>query len=1159
MDSTDETQRETVAQTLFPEDRGRRLWGRLGLVVLWLVGFALFLGAIAVAALTAVVAHGPIEIETAAATASTVLGEMAGPGARAKVGNARLDWSWQEGLAVDLGDISVDRAGATSVSIPRAAIRLQLLPMLTGSVRARTLVLFDPRITFDLVALANAAAQPATPPTAAPPAAPAPTVTPTASTPAPATPLSPTIARDLGRAVDRAVATARREGIETIEIRNGTLEILRTDVSGSVRHVFVPEIDVEAVIGGPAGELDAGFSARGEVGRWSMRLTQTREAAGRRLSFAADDVTHRDLFGPGGPAFELGMPLYPRLTLHFADDDQVDGAEMDLRLGAGEFRFGPMPEDSMVVDEGHGRILWDPAQSDFRVETLYAAVGETSMTLHGRIAPPAVATGLWTIDLAADRGSFRPRDVPGPAVALDAASAHATFDPVTRFLDVAAAEVKIGAAWVRTAGRVDVSGPEPKLRLDLGFSPMDVALVKHVWPHWVAPDARDWVIKNVESGRAADMVIRLDMPRLDHPETWPGNAFQMSGRLEALRFRPLGNLPAVVGADGRVVIADRRLDLVIDKAQVATKWPKRPTVDGLRFQIPDIFVKPPKSAIRFQLAGDVSALAEIVNSEPLAVLDEAGIKTDGLGGTASVTSQIDIVFDNPLKPNSIDFRIEATLDKFSSTNPIQGRHFQDGKFKVVVDPRGLKVTGRAQVDGVVADIDMYEAHGGSKLSDKRDFKMMLDDAARQRIGLDFGGLVQGAIGMSVTQPSQSDTKRRVEVDLTPARLVLAPFGWTKGPGVPAKASLDLIEDDKGVRLENLTVDAEGLTLRGAVTLDKDRRIVSADFTKFALHKGDDARIKVSRGADQAFVVSFDASNFDVRGMLQANRKSAGDDASPSTAKTPDLVLKVRAAKLVGFNDVTLADVGVDGRYRAGAFSTLQVSSRASGGRSLSLSIKPEGDRRRLSASADDAGAVLSFLDLFDRIRAGSLILSARLGAAGVSQGTLRINDFHLLEEPKTGRVAPQRTAEGTQQIQVRRVEINPQTDFSRSSVNFSMRDGVITVTEGVAKGNSVGATASGQLDLNNQRIALTGTYIPAYGLNNLAGRIPVLGAITGAGSNEGLVGVTFRVFGAIDDPILEINPLSAIAPGIFRRIFEFQRDESAPAAPPTNAPTRITP
>ena len=43
----------------------------------------------------------------------------------------------------------------------------------------------------------------------------------------------------------------------------------------------------------------------------------------------------------------------------------------------------------------------------------------------------------------------------------------------------------------------------------------------------------------------------------------------------------------------------------------------------------------------------------------------------------------------------------------------------------------------------------------------------------------------------------------------------------------------------------------------------------------------------------------------------------------------------------------------------------------------------------------------------------------------------------------------------------------------------------------------------------------------------------------GGGSNEGLIGVTYEVVGTPGQPVLRVNPISAMAPGVLRKIFEF--------------------
>ena len=68
---------------------------------------------------------------------------------------------------------------------------------------------------------------------------------------------------------------------------------------------------------------------------------------------------------------------------------------------------------------------------------------------------------------------------------------------------------------------------------------------------------------------------------------------------------------------------------------------------------------------------------------------------------------------------------------------------------------------------------------------------------------------------------------------------------------------------------------------------------------------------------------------------------------------------------------------------------------------------------------------------------------------------------------------------------------------------------------------------------------ITGTFMPAYGVNRLFGEIPLFGQILGNGRDRGLIGITFRLAGDSKSPQLQVNPISVIAPGIFRSIFEF--------------------
>ena len=62
-----------------------------------------------------------------------------------------------------------------------------------------------------------------------------------------------------------------------------------------------------------------------------------------------------------------------------------------------------------------------------------------------------------------------------------------------------------------------------------------------------------------------------------------------------------------------------------------------------------------------------------------------------------------------------------------------------------------------------------------------------------------------------------------------------------------------------------------------------------------------------------------------------------------------------------------------------------------------------------------------------------------------------------------------------------------------------------------------------------------GTFVPLYGLNNMFGKIPIVGLFLGGGSNEGLVGITYEAAGPITAPRISVNPISAVAPGLLRK------------------------
>jgi hypothetical protein len=113
-------------------------------------------------------------------------------------------------------------------------------------------------------------------------------------------------------------------------------------------------------------------------------------------------------------------------------------------------------------------------------------------------------------------------------------------------------------------------------------------------------------------------------------------------------------------------------------------------------------------------------------------------------------------------------------------------------------------------------------------------------------------------------------------------------------------------------------------------------------------------------------------------------------------------------------------------------------------------------------------------------------------------------------------------------------------NFSRMRAEFTRQTGQLRIKDGVLRGPTVGATIEGNIDYGTNQVRMSGTFVPLYGLNNIFGQIPIVGLVLGGGNtNEGLIGITYEVVGTPGAPVLRVNPISAMAPGVFRRIFDF--------------------
>ena len=101
--------------------------------------------------------------------------------------------------------------------------------------------------------------------------------------------------------------------------------------------------------------------------------------------------------------------------------------------------------------------------------------------------------------------------------------------------------------------------------------------------------------------------------------------------------------------------------------------------------------------------------------------------------------------------------------------------------------------------------------------------------------------------------------------------------------------------------------------------------------------------------------------------------------------------------------------------------------------------------------------------------------------------------------------------------------------FTEVDVEFRLTPEQLIVTRSSAIGPSMGLSLDGYYDLARRVMDLQGVLSPIYILNGIASIIGRKG--------EGFIGVNFNLKGNADQPLVIVNPLSALTPGLLRELF----------------------
>lgn len=940
---------------------------------------------------------------------------------------------------------------------------------------------------------------------------------------------------NLDKGLSAAASGVRRAGFRTLTIKGGRVDLVTAGRPVSEARVF-QHIDATLTQEGPRFVLS--LNAVGAEGPITFDISREESAGGATIDIAAQGIAARDLL-PIKPV-QNGFALAPRMTATFSKDGALIAAEAELQIGKGTVVFGRDPP--RTLDSATVSLSFEG--ESVRVLPSAFVAGGTRVTISGLIDPPERNLDEpWQFDLKADGARFHPPDIDGPPVSVDRLIAKGSMDWVNRLIHVEEFGAGMPTGRLDAVMTFDFSANGPTLAGAAQLGPSTIPTLLAAWPPVIAYDPRKALKETILGGTVRGGTIQMSLTPLEldgNPETSDMIEGGLSIDIAFVDATLVNkNLPfAITRADGILRLRDKQLVADIRGGTIRAGEHGDLAVDTGRLIIRELGANPSVANITAKVRGPLPAVVQLAETMKIEQVADLGVTPEDVTGNVEADLSLVTPMADEVDPSQLRWSIDARLLGAGSKVPIQGRKVENASVEILVNARRLAARGRATIDGLTVDINYSELFAGERSSAAR---FVLTDKDRRERGFDTGSMVRGPV--VVTIEAGEDGTQAFTADLSEAAVSVP--GFSKPSGRELLAEGIVRGDPAAMTIENVRLEGDGINVRGDVEI-AGGALRRAELTNFALSRGDQAEVSVAPLRGGGYAITANAKSFDARKLLKG---LTGDGGAASTGT---ITVEATGDKVRVRDDAYLTDLVLTATREGERLSRLALSGRFDGvnAGSFAARVSPNGSGiRSVQADITDLGRVLSAFNVYNRMRGGRATLEATLDTSGALEGRVLVTDFRLAnEETLSGiidQAAKERESEGRSDnprpLAFQPTDV-PQDDivFERLMIDFIKVGDVITVREAILRGPVIGGTADGVIDLGENVVRLNGTFIPAFGVNNLFGRVPVFGEILGGGRKGGLIGVTFQLSGELTSPRLAVNPISAIAPGIFRRVFEFR-------------------
>jgi hypothetical protein len=778
-----------------------------------------------------------------------------------------------------------------------------------------------------------------------------------------------------------------------------------------------------------------------------------------------------------------------------------------------------------------------------------APLSVANFPVSGTLATRLKVAGLTNEGLRADlrfgKGSIRSELLPEGFLPLQEGTLRAVYAPEAGELRLAKLDLNLGGgSAISFKGTLEgitpamIAGgdlPQSSIpgKLAIALADVPVAKFESLWPSGLSRGGRRWVLANIRDGVLDEAAVQLDLevdPAARSAEVVSAHGTMRYHDATVTYFHGLAPARKVSGA---ATLEDKRLVFTPTGGAV-----KAIQLTGGSLEITNLGAPVEWLALNLAVTGPIQDVLETIDAKPLRYAHDIGVDPARVAGRAEANIQFKVPLLRDFKLDQVEYRVKASLTGAGITNVAMNRNLTDGNFALDIARQGAHLQGSSRFDGIPLNIDanlFFKPKDGARARYR--VALALNDEQRRRLAFDFlPDRLAGPVGIDlnywVTDAAHAEAE--AAVDLRAASLSVAEAGWRKPPGAPATARVRLdLYNERVTRLPEIEVKAAGLDSKLAVVLAPETEQIERVEVQRLVIGNDDVTGFVRRRREGGWHVDLRGPTLDISHWIKDLAKSG-----PSRNSTPTSALQIeaRVGRLILGPRRELRDFTAQLLREGVDWQAAQIEARFTNGRPLSLRSGNEAGKRSLTFRSDDLGSALSLFDITDNIVGGRVTVTGHISdAAGkrVVGGHIEGEDYSLVRAPAFARILSLPSFSG-----VGSMLSGSGIPFSTLRGDFAYGDNHLVLENLLAYGGAIGVTSNGMVDLGRDRLDLQGTIVPAYALNSIIGNIPLIGSLLLGGEGQGLFAANYHVTGSAADPQVSVNPLSALAPGFLRRLFQ---------------------